>query len=219
VLCVLHSSSLTQAEQIFRFFWELGPTEVGFNLEESEAAHPKGGLDFAEAKDLSRQFFKRYWDIAERYGFPHEVREFRHIGNVIAGVLAGRRLFNEMVEPISCVTISTGGGFSTFAPELSEPGSQSGASVILGNIMHDDVGEMLRSEHFQQMYRDILTGVAECESSCFYFPFCGGGSPSNKMYELGSLQGTETFYCRNSIQPVVDEALERLAKPVMYSAS
>jgi uncharacterized protein len=217
ILSVLHRTSLTRADDIFLFFCELAPTEVAFNIEESEAANIGGSLDFSDAKGLSRRFFRRYWDLAEERGFPHEVREFRHIGNVIGGVLSGQRLLNEMTEPICCVTIATNGDFCTFAPELLEPGSSrfKNHTSVIGNVLHNNIDDVLVSDKFQRLRGEIAAGVAECESTCFYFPFCGGGSPSNKLFELASFRGTETFYCRNGLQAIVDEALMRLSDPLI----
>lgn len=217
VLSVLHEASLSQADDIFHFFRDLGPIEVAFNVEETEAAHTGGTLDNVEAKSLTREFFRKYWDLSAEYGFPHEVREFRHIINVIEGVLAGQRLLNEVAEPVCCISVATDGDFATFAPELLEPsaGTSDARVTVIGNIVTDDFDMALRSERFQKLYKDISEGVSACEGSCFYFPFCGGGSPSNKFFELGSFKGTETFYCRNGLQAVVDEALARISAPLL----
>lgn len=46
--------------------------------------------------------------------------------------------------------------------------------------------------------REYQRGIAECRATCPYFAFCGGGHPSNRYFELGRMDGTETDYCRNS---------------------
>src|SRR5262245_21814271 len=45
--------------------------------------------------------------------------------------------------------------------------------------------------------REYQRGIAQCRLSCPYFAFCGGGHPSNRYFESGRLDGTETDYCRN----------------------
>jgi uncharacterized protein len=219
VLTVLRESSLSQADDIFHFFSDLGPNEVAFNVEETEAAHVGGTLDKIAAKAASRNFFKRYWDLSAEHGFPHEVREFRKIGMIMEGVLAGQRVLNEVAEPVCCVTVATNGDFCTFAPELLEPSSatKDRSLAVIGNVLFDDVDDALHSDGFRALSDEIAAGVSDCEASCFYFPFCGGGSPSNKFFELGSFRGTETFYCRNSVQSVVDEALERISAVLLQS--
>src|SRR5262249_35396098 len=79
LLCVLHEAALTGADDIFHFFADLAPSEVPFNGEKTEAAHLRGPPDTIAPKGASRDFSRRYWDLSARHGFPHEVREFRHI--------------------------------------------------------------------------------------------------------------------------------------------
>jgi uncharacterized protein len=212
VLCVLDYQALGQAGEIFEFMTKLGPSEVAFNLEEKEAAHTTSSLMRRDAKARSREFFRAYWNCAERGGFPHEVREFRHIGNVMGGILNGYELLNHMTEPLCCVTVASNGDFSTFAPELLEPGQEVKRfqNVVIGNVLNNMIGEVVLTPRFQELYEQVADGVKLCKQTCFYFPFCGGGSPSNKFYELGTYIAAETAYCRNAIQAVVDEAIDRV---------
>ncbi|WP_204326138.1 hypothetical protein, partial [Stenotrophomonas maltophilia] len=45
-----------------------------------------------------------------------------------------------------------------------------------------------------------------CQSECAYFGVCGGGAPSNKIFEDNSADSTETAYCR-SHKRAIDVAL------------
>ncbi len=49
---------------------------------------------------------------------------------------------------------------------------------------------------FQKVNAEIQRGVARCESSCDYWTYCGGGSPSNKFFEFGHFDVAETTACR-----------------------
>ena len=40
--------------------------------------------------------------------------------------------------------------------------------------------------------------------------YCGGGSPSNKLYENGRVVSTETMFCRLAQQVLLDETLETI---------
>lgn len=46
--------------------------------------------------------------------------------------------------------------------------------------------------------REYQHGIAECHIRCPYFAFCGGDHPSNRYFEHGRMDGTETNYCRNN---------------------
>jgi uncharacterized protein len=50
----------------------------------------------------------------------------------------------------------------------------------------------------------IRRGVERCRAHCRYFAVCGGGAPANKMQENGSLESSETMFCRMSIQPAAE---------------
>jgi uncharacterized protein len=45
---------------------------------------------------------------------------------------------------------------------------------------------------------EFLDGVEACRSTCPYFGFCGGAHASNRYFEHGRFDGTETNHCRNS---------------------
>jgi len=47
-------------------------------------------------------------------------------------------------------------------------------------------------------------GCKRCAETCQYFSVCGGGAPSNKYFENGSFESTETVYCRSVIQIPID---------------
>lgn len=210
LLCVLHEGSLDAPEELFEFFCQVAPREVAFNVEELEGMNQKTSFREFDTKRRSRSFFKKYWDLSEQYGYPHDVREFKHMGTTIAGALMGHSLSNQMIEPLCCVSVATNGDYATFAPELLE--TETGqAPTVLGNVLTHPLASVVSSEHFLALWNQIRLGVENCRSTCSYFRFCGGGSPANKFFELGSFEATETAYCRNSVQALCDEGLHRIA--------
>ena len=54
------------------------------------------------------------------------------------------------------------------------------------------------------MGADVEAGVEACRASCAYYDLCGGGAPSNKWHENGSLRSTETAWCRLTKKAMVD---------------
>ena len=70
--------------------------------------------------------------------------------------------------------------------------------------------EATQTEAFQRLLRDMSSGMKRCQQECEYYGFCGGGTGSNKYWEHGSLDATETCACRFSSQIPVDVLLEKL---------
>jgi uncharacterized protein len=60
----------------------------------------------------------------------------------------------------------------------------------------------------------MSAGVAHCRSECSYFSVCGGGCGSNKYWENGSFDSTETKNCRYRIKAVTDILLGALEERV-----
>jgi uncharacterized protein len=67
----------------------------------------------------------------------------------------------------------------------------------------------LETPKFKRMFTEIMAGIGMCKESCDYFDVCGGGAPSNKLYENGSFASTETKYCKYSRKIIVDSIVEK----------
>ena len=70
--------------------------------------------------------------------------------------------------------------------------------------------EATRTEAFQLLQRDMAAGIGRCREQCDYYGFCGGGTGSNKYWEHGTLNASETCACRFATQIPVDVLLEQL---------
>jgi uncharacterized protein len=77
-----------------------------------------------------------------------------------------------------------------------------------GNVLHQNIGVMREAPAFLETLNEIATGVELCRKSCEYFAICGGGAPSNKFFENGSLASSETAYCRSIIKATADVVLD-----------
>jgi uncharacterized protein len=69
---------------------------------------------------------------------------------------------------------------------------------------------MLGSPAFRQVSSQIAAGVELCRTTCDYWSFCGGGSPSNKYFEQGRFNVAETRACRVHKKATVDVLLRHL---------
>lgn len=209
VITVLTQDSLNYPDEMFQFFLEHQIFHVGFNIEEVEGVHTTSSLQQAGTTERFRRFLQRWWELSQINSGPEiNLREFEKVSNLIHN--DKRISHNAQTTPFDIVSIDTKGNFSTFSPELlSMPSSEYG-DFILGNLKYDTFESVCSTEKFQKLYSSILTGVDRCRQSCEYFGFCGGGAPSNKYYENGSFQSTETMNCRLHQQAVVDTLLNNL---------
>ena len=207
-IAVLTADALEQPERMYAFFRDEGIHQLGFNVEEQEGVHTSSSMQGLLKEKLYRDFLSRFWACNEKDGFPIQVREFDQVMGMIAG---GQRLLqNEMNRPYAILSVDAKGNFSTFDPELLSVETERYGLFNLGNIRDVSLMEATQTEPFQKLLRDMSSGMKRCKQECEYYGFCGGGTGSNKYWEHGSLDATETCACRFSSQIPVDVLLEKL---------
>lgn len=69
---------------------------------------------------------------------------------------------------------------------------------------------MKRSSALAKMSTMIEEGIELCRKECEYFPVCGGGTPSNKLFENGTFASSETLYCRLTKKITTDFVLSTI---------
>ena len=193
---------------MYAFFRDEGILHVGFNVEEQEGVNLSSSMQGEEKEQRYKAFLAKFWACNQRDGFPVKVREFEQVMGMIAG---GQRLRqNEMNRPYSILSVDAKGNFSTFDPELLSVETERYGLFNLGNIRDLSLIEATKSDVFQTLLKDMNSGMERCKQECDYYGFCGGGTGSNKYWEHGSLDASETCACRFSSQIPVDVLLEKL---------
>jgi uncharacterized protein len=208
VIAVLTEDSLDYPDEIFSFFRENNITDIGFNMEETEGIHKSSSLDKQGIQERYRTFIKRFWDLTAQYEQEFKVREFEATCSLI--YTEERLNYTEMNHPFSIVNIDHQGNFATFDPELLSVKTERYGDFILGNILKDSLESVCHSEKFKKIYQDIQDGVNLCRQTCSYFGMCGGGAGSNKYWENGSFNSSETKACQYRIQVITDLIVEEL---------
>lgn len=206
VISVLTREGLDHPDEIFRFYLDQGIRRIGFNIEEIEGVNVSNSLAAEESAERVRSFFSRFLELALAAGDRIEVRELSGLGQLI---LAGSGLLDRNQEntPMRILNVDWAGNFSTYSPELLDlPGGE----LLLGNLLRDDLDGIESSPKFRRLREEVDAGVAACRETCEYFGLCGGGSPSNKFFENGSLSSTETLHCRLAKKAVADVVLANL---------
>lgn len=196
ILSVVTAEYFDKARQIYNFFKSLNPQQICFNLEEIEGIHTSSDTlesGYADYKvfwaDLCRVWLED--DSCERVS----IREF---GEVLSSIAEYKRLndlpTNQMSDSLRIVTVKVDGSVLTFAPELISA-SPKVRSFVYGNIKNDSLVSIAQNSDLISDTEEIKRGVEACRATCEYFGVCGGGSPSNKFFENGSMSSTETKNC------------------------
>lgn len=210
IIAVITQESLDYADEIFNFFWDNGITDVAFNMEEIEGINETSSLDKAGTEKLYYQFMQRFWELTSQTEDKFKVREFESICSLICD---NQRLGKtDMNHPFAILNIDYLGNFSTFDPELLSVQTKPYGDFILGNVLTDSLESVCYSEKFKTIYQDMTQGVDSCRQTCDYFGVCGGGAGSNKYWENGSFNSTETKACLYRIKLITDLVLDELEK-------
>jgi len=208
VIAVLTQDSLDYPEEIFNFFLENGITEVGFNMEEAEGVHQNSTLNQPGIESRYRAFIQRFWELTVQTKGSLRLREFETMCTLAYGDF--RLESTDMNRAFVIVNFDYQGNFSTFDPELLAVKIEPYGDLILGNVLRDTLASVCDGEKFRQIYQDMSAGVELCRQNCDYFGLCGGGAGSNKYWENGTLNSSETKACRHRIQAIADVVLEGL---------
>jgi uncharacterized protein len=209
VISVLTRDSLANPDAMFSFYRELDIHDVGFNIEEQEGVHDATTLGTGLPPGSVQSFLRRFNELMRSHDFHIVVRE-------IEETLVSIRHFdkngpiNNLVIPFGIITVDVKGGIYTFSPEIAGYGSRDFDTFSIGNVFTDSFEDMRNSSVLTAMSSQIAAGVELCRTSCRYFSVCGGGAPSNKVFENGTFASTSTTYCELTKKRVTDFLLEKI---------
>ncbi len=206
VIAVLTEDSVNYPDEIFNFFYDNNLRDVGFNMEETEGIHLKSSLEKEGVVERYRAFIKRFWELTTQSQGEFQVREFE----AICGLIYTEERLNhtDMNSPFVIVSIDNQGNFSTFDPELLSVKTEKYGDFVFGNISTDSFESICQTEKFLAIYHDMKAGVELCQQTCDYFGLCGGGAGSNKYWEKGTFNCSETIACRYRIKEVANVVIE-----------
>jgi uncharacterized protein len=220
-VAVLSPHSLDFADEIFDFFVAAEFKSVGFNLEETEGVHASAFADGEAGTGRYRErykiFMSRLFDRWQGAGRRPRIREFESMSRAI-GTFLGNHSFERTADdlvPFRNIVVTREGEISTFSPELASGTPSNPLCFSIGNVHRtNSFDELVTNQKFQEIAGEIKKGIARCRSECEYFPICGGGMASNKFYEHGTFDCTETTTCalhRKALAHVVADGLRKLS--------
>lgn len=221
VISVITGAAVDFPDELFEFYLESGIRNISFNVEEIEGGHRNSSLEGGGAERRFREFLSRFYDLVADCGERFAIREF---DGALAALCAGSPDSHppaQQTTPFSIVSVDWRGNFSTYSPEFLGLEHEAYPGFSFGNVLTDSFDSMQENEAFLAVSRDLVAGVNRCRETCQYFPWCGGDGPVNKLFENGSLDSTETMYCRLSKKAVIDVVIDKVEaarKNVLSSA-
>lgn len=224
-IAVLTRDALGQADAVYDFFAGLGAQQVGFNVEEAEAAHGQSSLqanaDRPDADAELRAFWARLLLRLQAQPGRLRVRELHAVLAALRHPGFGTLTGNAQNQPGRMLNVAFNGDWCFWSPELLGAHHPQRGPVVMGNLAQGSLPQADRPAGpavpapldppvWTAWQQEIDAGVAACRAGCRYFDFCLGGAPANKLAELGQVGGTETLACRLGQQGVVAAVLASL---------
>jgi uncharacterized protein len=210
IISVISRAVAEEPDDVWRFLSSLGASQLAFNIEEAEGVHAQSTLASLDAGPLLNRFFARVADlVVERPDLP--VRELDEMRRHLSAP-PGSDVARANNRPGAIISIDVAGNIATLSPELLGQTHPRYGNFAWGNVHKHSLHDVLRHPGFVRVQKDVDEGVRRCREKCGYFAICGGGNPSNKLAELGTLTGTETLHCRLHVQAVADVVLARIER-------
>jgi len=206
VIAVVGQRSLGRATELYDFFSKLNCASLGINIEEEEGANREGGIRDTDAVHLFWEELYSAWQTKPTL----RIREFDNVLGYAKSVIDGNGKDCNNEEMDIFPTIAWDGDVVVLSPELLGADCPQHENFVVGNMYKESLNDILHRAKQVSYVRDFERGVDRCRAMCAYFSFCGGGQASNKYYELGMLDGTETSFCRNTRQSLLDAVIARL---------
>lgn len=204
IVSVVHQANLASAHRLYDFAVGCGASVLGVNVEETEGCHQS---TLSPGENVTA-----FWvDLFEAWARNPaiQIREFTRMLGLMVPEAVLPPLPVGIFDTIDVFpSITVDGAITLLSPEFVDCGEQ----FIVGNIAETPLETLLMDANKFPLVADYVAGVAACRRTCEYFNVCGGGNASNKYFELGRVDGTETMFCRNSVKRVADAILSCVEK-------
>jgi uncharacterized protein len=205
VLAVVTPASFGRAEDIYAHFKRLNIRRVGFNPDDTTGVRTSTLAADQQSVRGYEQFLRTLVRLVAADPEPVRIREIVQMTRHILDAARGEReLVPDVVMPWRVITFDRDGYFGTFSPEIMSAPARLRAPYVLGNVAQTAMSSPTVLRRTERIAREVQTGVDRCRATCRFFPVCGGGTPSSKLFELGTAAGTETNSCRLAVQALAN---------------
>jgi uncharacterized protein len=205
-LCVVSDPRPGLADELYGFFLDLGCYALGINVEEREGVNVAHTGFTGGAMQTFWAELTAAWRAEPRIELREVEWALRYAGAALAGT--DDQLLPRQFDPIPA--IGEDGRVVLLSPELAGFVDARYGDFSSGNVLDRPLDEIVASaaENSEGWIGEYLSGVEACRASCPYFGFCGGAHASNRYFEHGRFDGTQTDHCRNSKIRLLEGVLE-----------
>ena len=208
VIAVVTRDSVRHPDELFAFFAGAGLRNLAFNVDEIQGPHARSSLEGRGAETDYRRFLHRFLELNDEAGRPLRIREeVRTEKRILSGVRLDHGWVN---HALAMINVDSRGNASTYSPELLGTKDASRSDFVIGNLSEQSLDELADGPRLRALAAEVEAGIAACRESCEYFRVCGGGAPSSKYFENGSMATTETLHCRLTRKVLTDVILDRI---------
>jgi len=203
-ICVVTAETIAHADDLLAFFASLGCVTVGFNIEEREGPNTHREQVTPEQAET---FWGRLWQLRPRYPGLH-IRDLERFGEWLRRARSGISRVASLYDPIP--TVSAAGHVVVLSPELLGTVAPAHRNFIVGNVLTESLLSIMNRLPTVGYVAEFERGLQACARTCEFWDFCRGGQASNRFFEHGRFDTTETNYCRTTYQAVVRSALQQI---------
>lgn len=207
IIAVVGKETIGQPKELFDFFFNLGCKQLAINIEEQEGIHEK-------VDEISQSAVVNFWKelfLVWKQNPSMDIREFRQFLSFAYMTIDSRASYwTQNVMSDYLPTIAYNGDVYLLSPELAGMKSEQYGDFITGNVLTESLASILLRSGTISYVIDYLEGVNHCQQECRFFEYCGGGQASNKWFENGDLTSTQTQFCLNSKQLLVEGITQAL---------
>ncbi|MEU6445611.1 cyclophane-forming radical SAM peptide maturase AmcB [Streptomyces sp. NPDC046979] len=198
-IAVVSDPTPHRAAELHRWFTDLGCRVLGVNLMEHKGLNTRAVHDDGNVAD--------FWAALSACGRADprmRLRDVEHARRYIRAELAGTaaQWARQPVDPLPMVTWD--GQVVPVAPDLAGFSSPRHGRFTVGDVREHGLAGCLARAEDTPWVAEALAGIEACRAECDLFAYCRGGQPANKYFETGRLDITETVFCRNSRQLLME---------------
>ncbi len=210
-ISVLNRGNIDSPDMVFKTLKELGARRICFNIEESDGANVSEMMADLDLENRYRKFMSRVLELTLENGPIQFCREFGQVFPSLHRIpMPASAGHTQLSQAYRIITVDTNGNFTTYSPEFLTMTSEEYGDFVFGNVLHDSFLDIAKSSKFIKVFEDIQEGVELCRNTCEYFNICGGGAPSNKLTENGTLRSADTKYCHFTRKIIAEVSLDYL---------
>lgn len=190
------------AAEWYDWFAALGCHTLGVNIVERKGVHA--------GKQVDDERVTAFWTaLATRWRTDRRlrIREFDHALRHISATLTETDPPRTPAPYDPMPMIGWDGDVTVLGPDLTGFSSPRHGPLTVGNVRDADLTDLVRRAPRAAWVAEAMQGLAACRATCDHFGYCLGGQPSNKYFETGRFDVTETVYCRNGKKRLMEGLL------------